>query len=194
MLNVVLFGPPGSGKGTQGKKIAEKFNLAHVSTGELCRKAISDNTAEGIIAKKFIDKGELVPDETIIDMLHRFLDKLPVDKGIIFDGFPRTVDQAAALTGILKNHGTELSVMLNLEVKKEELIDRLLKRAEKEDRGDDNIDTINKRLKVYEERTAPVIDFYKSEKLYKPVNGEGEIDEIFKMISESLEELSNIAH
>ncbi|MCU4176323.1 adenylate kinase [Carboxylicivirga sp. N1Y90] len=179
MLNVVIFGPPGSGKGTQGQKIAEKYELEHVSTGELCRKAIHTNTHEGVIAKSYIDKGELVPDETIIDMLDSFLEKLPVGKGIIFDGYPRTVGQAAALTEIMKEHGTKVSVMLNLEVEREELLNRLAKRGETSGRSDDNSGTIQKRLEVYDERTLPVIDFYKKKRLYKAVQGVGDIEEIF---------------
>jgi len=189
MLNVVIFGAPGSGKGTQSKKIAEKFNLAHVSTGELCRRAIHNNTAEGVIAKSYIDKGELVPDETIIDILDSFLEKLPVDQGIIFDGFPRTVAQAEALIEIMEEHGTKVSVLLNLEVKREELLKRLLKRAETEDRSDDNMETIQKRLEVYEEQTLPVIDFYRKKRLYKPIKGVGEVNDIFDRISDILNTL-----
>lgn len=179
MLNVVIFGPPGSGKGTQGQKIAEKYDLEHISTGELCRKAIYTNTHEGVIAKSYIDKGELVPDETIIDMLDSFLEKLPIGKGIIFDGYPRTVGQAEALTEIMKEHGSKVSVMLNLEVEREELLNRLSKRGETSGRSDDNSGTIQKRLEVYDERTLPVIDFYKKKRLYKAVKGVGDIDEIF---------------
>jgi len=189
MLNVVIFGAPGSGKGTQSKLIAEKFNLAHVSTGELCRRAIHNNTHEGVIAKSYIDKGELVPDETIIDMLDAFLEKLPIDKGIIFDGFPRTVAQAEALIEIMKEHGTKVKVLLNLEVEKDELLSRLLKRAETEDRSDDNMETIKKRLEVYEQQTLPVIEFYRKLRLYKPIKGVGNIDDIFGRISDVLSEL-----
>lgn len=189
MLNVVIFGAPGSGKGTQSKLIAEKFNLAHVSTGELCRRAIYNNTHEGVIAKSYIDKGELVPDETIIDMLDSFLEKLPIDQGIIFDGFPRTVAQAEALIEIMQEHGTKVSVLLNLEVEREELLSRLLKRAETEDRSDDNMETIKKRLEVYEQQTLPVIEFYRQKRLYKPIMGVGDIDEIFGRVCDVLNEL-----
>lgn len=189
MLNVVIFGPPGSGKGTQSKKIAEKFNLAHVSTGELCRRAIHNNTQEGVIAKTYIDRGELVPDDTIIDMLDNFLEKLPVDKGLIFDGFPRTVAQAEALIGIMKEHNTKVSVLLNLEVEREELLKRILKRGETSGRSDDNNTTINKRLEVYDAQTLPVIEFYRKKRLYKPIKGIGDIDDIFGRISEILNDL-----
>ncbi len=191
MLNVVIFGPPGSGKGTQGKKIAEKYDLAHVSTGELCRKAIHTNTHEGVIAKSYIDRGELVPDETIIDMLDAFLEHLPVGKGILFDGYPRTVAQAEALTQILADHGSKLSVMLNLEVEKEELMSRLLKRGETSGRSDDNDGTIKKRLEVYEAQTLPVIDFYKKKRLYKAIKGIGDIEEIFDRACVILDKVDN---
>lgn len=189
MLNVVIFGAPGSGKGTQSKKIAEEFDLAHVSTGELCRREIHNNTMEGVIAKSYIDRGELVPDDTIIDMLDNFLEKLPVDKGIIFDGFPRTVAQAEALISIMKEHGTKVSVLLNLEVEREELMTRILKRAETSGRSDDNMDTVNKRLAVYEEQTLPVIEFYRKKRLYKPINGVGDVDEIFGRIADILNKI-----
>jgi len=189
MLNVVIFGPPGSGKGTQSQKIAEKFNLAHVSTGDLCRQAIHNNTHEGVIAKSYIDRGELVPDETIIDMLDSFLEKLPVDQGMIFDGFPRTVAQAKALISMMAEHDTKVSVLLNLEVEREELLKRIIKRGETSGRSDDNHETINKRLKVYEAQTLPVIDFYRQLRLYKPINGVGNVDDIFGRISEILTEL-----
>ncbi len=189
MLNVVIFGPPGSGKGTQSKKIAEEFNLAHVSTGELCRRAIHNNTHEGVIAKAYIDRGELVPDATIIDMLDNFLEKLPVDQGIIFDGFPRTVAQAEALIKIMQEHGTKVSVLLNLEVEREELLKRILKRGETSGRSDDNNATINKRLEVYEAQTLPVIEFYRKKRLYKPIKGIGDVDDIFGQISEILNDL-----
>jgi len=189
MLNVVIFGPPGSGKGTQSQKIAEKFNLAHVSTGDLCRQAIHNNTHEGVIAKSFIDRGELVPDDTIIDMLDGFLEKLPAGKGMIFDGFPRTVAQAKALINIMKEHGTKVSVLLNLEVERDELMSRILKRGETSGRSDDNIETVNKRLEVYDEMTLPVIEFYRQLRLYKPINGVGDIDEIFGRISDVLNDL-----
>lgn len=188
MLNVVIFGPPGSGKGTQGIKIAEKYNLEHVSTGDLCRKAIHTNTHEGIIAKSYIDKGELVPDETITAMLDNFIEHLPAGKGIIFDGYPRTIAQAEALTQILNDHGTKLSVMIDLEVERKELIDRLLKRGEISGRSDDNEDTIKKRLEVYETQTMPLIEFYKKKQLYKSVKGVGDIEEIFANICKVLDD------
>ncbi len=187
MLNVVIFGPPGSGKGTQSEKIIEKFNLAHISTGDLLRAEISGHTQLGTIAKSFIDKGELVPDETIIGMIDNKIESLVGSKGVIFDGFPRTVDQAAALEELLAEHNSKVSVMVNLEVPKPELVDRLLKRGETSGRSDDNLETIEKRISVYEEQTSPVIDFYKKKKVYKAINGVGSIDEIFEAISSAIE-------
>ncbi|MBI9062475.1 MAG: adenylate kinase [Marinilabiliaceae bacterium] len=182
MLNVVIFGPPGSGKGTQSQKIIEKYGLTHISTGDLLRREIHTNTHLGVIAKSYIDRGELVPDETIIEMLDHFMDNLPKVKGIIFDGFPRTVIQAEAFQKMLKNNNTSLSVMLNLEVDRQELIDRLLLRGETSGRSDDNLETITKRLEVYENRTSPVISFYKEVKLYQAIKGMGSVDEIFQGI------------
>lgn len=187
MINVVIFGPPGSGKGTQGQIIAEKYNLEHVSTGDLLRAAITNNTREGVIAKSYIDKGELVPDETIIDMIDGLLEKLPMDRGVLFDGFPRTVAQAEALAEILKEHGRDLSTMLNLEVEEEELITRLLKRGETSGRSDDNMETIKKRLEVYNSQTLPVMDFYQTKGLYKAVAGMGTVEEIFERIAAVLD-------
>ena len=182
MLNVVIFGPPGSGKGTQSQKIIEKYGLTHISTGELLRREIHTNTHLGVIAKSYIDKGELVPDDTIIEMLDHYLDNNPIDKGIIFDGFPRTVFQAEAFQDMLKDYNTQLTVMLNLEVDRQELIDRLLKRGETSGRSDDNLETINKRLKVYEDRTSPVISFYEEINLYQAIEGMGSVEDIFQRI------------
>ncbi|WP_282036175.1 adenylate kinase [Saccharicrinis aurantiacus] len=187
MLNVVIFGPPGSGKGTQSENIIEKFNLAHISTGDLLRAEISGHTQLGTIAKSFIDKGELVPDETIIGMIDNKIESLVGAKGVIFDGFPRTVAQAEALEELLAEHNSKVSVMVNLEVPKEELVERLLKRGETSGRSDDNLETIEKRISVYESQTSPVIDFYKAKKVYKAIQGVGSVDGIFESISVAIE-------
>jgi len=187
MLNVVIFGPPGSGKGTQSEKIIEKYGLAHISTGDILRQEIKDGSELGNTAKAYIDKGELVPDATIIGMLEKKLASLSGAKGVIFDGFPRTVDQAAALKEMLHKHGEDVNVMLNLEVHREELIDRLLKRGEQSGRSDDNLETIEKRINVYQEQTAPVIDFYKKEGTYRSIKGIGGIDDIFGRICEAID-------
>ncbi|MGQ1787296.1 MULTISPECIES: adenylate kinase [unclassified Saccharicrinis] len=187
MLNVVIFGPPGSGKGTQSENIIKKYNLAHISTGDLLRAEISGHTQLGTIAKSFIDKGELVPDETIIGMIDNKIESLANTDGVIFDGFPRTEAQAAALDELLGEYKTKVSVMVNLEVPREELIERLLKRGETSGRSDDNLDTIEKRISVYETQTKPVIDFYKKKRVYKSIKGVGSIEEIFESISEAID-------
>lgn len=187
MLNVVIFGPPGSGKGTQSENIIKKYGLAHISTGDILRKEITENTQLGVLAKSYIDKGELVPDDVIIDMLDNKLDKLGKVAGVIFDGFPRTVDQAIALKNMLASYKTDVSVMVNLEVPKQELIDRLLLRGETSGRSDDNLETIEKRINVYEQQTKPVIEYYKQEKKYASIEGVGSIEEIFNRISTAID-------
>ncbi len=187
MLNVVIFGPPGSGKGTQSELIIEKYGFAHISTGDLLRYEISQHTQLGTIAKKYIDKGELVPDDVIIDMIDHKIEKLHGVKGVIFDGFPRTTEQAVSLKKMLLSHKHDVSIMLNLEVPKEELIERLLKRGETSGRSDDNLETIEKRINVYNSQTTPVIEFYKSEKKYAPIVGIGTVEEIFARIASAID-------
>lgn len=189
MLNTVIFGPPGSGKGTQSEKIIEKYGLEHISTGDLLRYEISHHTHLGTLAKSYIDKGNLVPDDLIIDMIDNKLDKLINVPGVIFDGFPRTIEQAEALKELLKSHSEEVSVMINLDVDRQELIDRLLKRGETSGRSDDNLETIEKRLSVYESQTTPVIDYYKKEKKLVEIKGIGEVDEIFGKIADAIDNL-----
>lgn len=187
MLNIVIFGPPGSGKGTQSEKIIAKYGVSHISTGDVLRKEMADGSELGIQAKGFIEKGELVPDSVIIGMLASTLDGLGKTTGVIFDGFPRTTAQAAALKEALKDRSTDVSVMLSLEVPKEELIDRLLLRGETSGRSDDNLETITKRIEVYNTQTAPVIDFYKGEGTYVSIKGVGEVDQIFSSIVAAVE-------
>ncbi len=187
MLNIVIFGPPGAGKGTQSEKLIEKYNLVHISTGDLLRSEIRGNTQLGTIAKSYIDKGELVPDETIIGMIDNKIESITNAAGIIFDGFPRTVAQAEALEKLLKEYKTNVSVMINLEAPKDELVQRLLKRGQVSGRSDDNLETIEKRISVYNEQTAPVIEFYKNKKLHKAVKGIGEIDDIFNEICANID-------
>ncbi len=187
MLNVVIFGPPGSGKGTQSENIIEKYKLAHISTGDLLRAEISGHTQLGTIAKSFIDKGELVPDETIIGMIDNKIESLVGSKGVIFDGFPRTVEQAKALEELLAEYKTKVNVMINLEVPKDELVTRLLERGKVSGRSDDNLETIEKRINVYESQTKPVIEFYKKKRVYKSIKGVGSIEEIFGSIAEVLD-------
>ena len=190
MLNVVIFGPPGAGKGTQSKKIIEKYGLKHISTGDLLRNEIASGSELGERIKAKIDKGKLISDEIITDILVNEIDKMGKDiPGIIFDGFPRTLDQAEILYRLLEERGMEVSVMINLEVDEEELIKRLLYRAKIAGRPDDNIDVIKKRLKVYHKKTEPVIDFYKKKGKFRKIDGSGSIDEIFARIDKVLSEL-----
>lgn len=186
MLNVVIFGPPGSGKGTQSEQIIDYFGLGHISTGDILRAEIKEGTELGKIAASFIDRGELVPDATIIGMLENKLNFLNSSKGVIFDGFPRTVAQAQALKEMLAKRGERIDVMLNLEVERQELIARLLKRGETSGRSDDNLETIEKRIAVYEAQTAPVMDFYKAEGSYHGIQGVGSVAEIFERIKEAI--------
>ena len=163
MTNVVIFGAPGSGKGTQSENIIAKYGFKHFSTGDILRKQIADQTELGKIAKQFIDEGKLVTDELIINMLDAELESAQGANGVIFDGFPRTYAQAEALKVMLNKRGTDVSVMLNIRVNEEELIKRLLERGKTSGCSDDNLETITKRIKTYNEQTTPVIDFYKKE-------------------------------
>jgi adenylate kinase len=181
MLNIVLFGPPGSGKGTQAEKIINKYNLKHLSTGDLLRAEIAGKTELGMKAKSIMDKGALVPDEIVIGMIDkRIHEKDP--KGFIFDGFPRTVAQAESLDKMLSGRKTSISLMISLDVKRQELINRLLKRGKEQGRSDDNLETIENRIKVYENQTKPVINYYDKQGKARYIDGMGSIEEIFKRI------------
>jgi Adenylate kinase and related kinases len=183
MLNIVIFGAPGSGKGTQSDLLKEKYSLFHISTGDVLRAEIKNQTELGKTAEGFISKGQLVPDGLIIDMLAGVLDSNKDSKGVIFDGFPRTLPQAVALTEMLNNRGTDVSAVVALEVEEAELIDRLLKRGQISGRSDDNLETIKSRLDVYNNQTSPLIDHYKQEGKYNGIHGMGSIEEIFGRIS-----------
>jgi len=184
MLNLVLFGPPGAGKGTQSHKLIEKYGLIHLSTGDLLRSQISQGTALGIEAKKLMDAGILVPDEIVIGMISHKLDESKGAKGFIFDGFPRTVAQAEALDSLLKAKNSRISGMIALEVTDDELEHRLLLRGKESGRPDDaNPEVIRKRIKEYNDKTAPVAGFYKNQDKFKSINGIGSVDEIFETIA-----------
>ena len=189
MLNIVIFGAPGSGKGTQSERIVEKYGINHISTGDVLRAEIKNGTELGKTAKGYIDQGQLIPDELMIDILGSVFDSFKDSKGVIFDGFPRTIAQAEALKKMLAERGQDVSVMVDLDVPEEELMVRLIKRGKDSGRADDNEETIKKRLHVYHSQTAPLIDWYKNEKKYQHINGLGTMDGMFADICEAVDKL-----
>lgn len=190
MLNLVLFGPPGAGKGTQSVKLVERFQLIHLSTGDLLRSEITAGTALGIEAKQLMDKGILVPDEVVIGMIRSKLTSNPQANGFIFDGFPRTIAQAEALDNLLKELHTSISGMLALEVNDEELIKRLLNRGKDSGRSDDQDESIiANRIKEYNNKTAPLASYYSARGKYTGVNGIGSLETIFNDLCGSIEKL-----
>ena len=189
MLNIVIFGAPGSGKGTQSERIVEKYGINHISTGDVLRAEIKNGTELGKTAKGYIDQGQLIPDELMVDILASVFDSFKDSKGVIFDGFPRTIAQAEALKKMLAERGQDVSVMLDLEVPEDELMVRLIKRGKDSGRADDNEETIKKRLHVYHSQTSPLIDWYKNEKKYQHINGLGTMEGIFAEICEAIDKL-----
>ncbi len=187
MLNIVLFGPPGSGKGTQAEKLIEKYKLIHISTGDLLRNEVAQQTQLGIEAKKIMDAGELVPDDIVIGMIDKKLKEHKDGPGFVFDGFPRTVEQARELRKALTDYDERVTMLISLEVPREELLIRLLKRGEETGRSDDNEETINNRIDVYERQTIPVIYYYEKMHKYVPVDGTGSIEDIFKRIVKKID-------
>jgi adenylate kinase len=193
MFNLILFGPPGSGKGTQSEKLIAKYHLKHLSTGDLLRNEISRKTPLGLEAKKNMDKGLLVPDEVVIGMINDALDNNPGVAGFLFDGFPRTAIQAEELDALLARKNTCIDVMLALDVSESELIKRLVKRGETSGRSDDsNEQVIKARIQEYHKKTASVADHYKKENKVEMINGEGTIDEIFKRLTDEINRLMKI--
>lgn len=183
MLNIVLFGPPGAGKGTQSEKLMAKYQLDHISTGDLFRKHLSEGTELGQKAQEYMDEGFLVPDEVVIGMVEDKIQSEPNSNGFIFDGFPRTVKQAEALDRLLNANNTPICCMIALEVPFEELKKRLLERGKISGRADDQSeDKINNRIQVYLDETLPVSEFYKTQSKFNGVNGVGTIDTIFEKI------------
>lgn len=192
MLNLVLFGPPGAGKGTQSQKLIEKHQLVHLSTGDLLRSEISKETALGKEAKQLMDQGLLVPDQVVINMISNCLDSNKNASGFIFDGFPRTVAQAEALDQLLTSKGASISGMIALDVADDELESRLLLRGKNSSRPDDaNPEVIRKRIAEYKAKTAVVANFYKGQNKFNSIDGVGNIDEIFTSISEVVDRLNS---
>ena len=186
MLNIVIFGAPGSGKGTQSALIADTYQVAHISTGDVLRAEIKQETELGNTAKTFIDKGQLVPDALIVDMLAATLDALKDAKGVIFDGYPRTIPQAEALQKMLNARGTDVSILLDLQVDDSELTTRLLERGKISGRYEDNLETIQSRLQVYHTQTAPLADFYERQGKRVAIKGMGRVEDVFAHIDEAI--------
>jgi len=193
MLNLILFGPPGSGKGTQAANLVEKYNLKHISTGNLLREEKAKETPLGLEAKRFMDQGLLVPDEVVIGMISTTLDnEAHKVKGFIFDGFPRTVAQAEALDKLMDFKQIAIDKVLALNVSEEELVKRILNRGKTSGRADDNDEnTIRQRVTEYENKTAPVAEFYKKQSKLVTIVGEGSVDEIFEQLTEQVEALQH---
>jgi adenylate kinase len=186
MLNIVLFGPPGAGKGTQSENIIDKYSLIHLSTGDLFRKHLGEGTELGKLAKSYMDEGNLVPDEVVIGMVKDKIANTQDSNGFIFDGFPRTVPQAIALDAVLKEFNTSVSGMVALDVPDDELRVRLMKRGKTSGRSDDqNMDKINNRINVYKEETIPVANYYANQGKLSKIHGVGSIADIFTGISDS---------
>lgn len=189
MFNIVIFGAPGCGKGTQSERLIDTYGLYHISTGEIFRDNIARKTPLGKIADVYIKQGQLIPDQLTVRMLEEVLENTPeTQKGVIFDGFPRTVPQAQALNHMLEKRGAKVNAVVGLEVPEDELIERILKRGRDTGREDDTLETVKKRLDVYHNTTSPVIDFYTESKIYKPIQGSGTVDEVFSKIKEHIDQ------
>ncbi|MGN0213924.1 MAG: adenylate kinase [Muribaculaceae bacterium] len=191
MFNIVIFGAPGSGKGTQSDKLIAQYNLFHISTGDVLRDHIKRGTELGKTANAYISEGKLIPDDLMISILDSVLDdnKDAVKEGVIFDGFPRTIPQAKSLKAMLERRGAKVNIVLGLEVEEEELIDRLIKRGLESGRSDDNLETIKKRLVVYHNQTSPLKQYYLDEGKYAAIEGTGSIDAIFGRIQEAVDKV-----
>lgn len=189
MLNIVLFGPPGAGKGTQSEKLIDKYNLTHLSTGDLFRKNISEGTELGKKAQSYMDAGNLVPDEVVIGMVEDKVKSTTNSNGFIFDGFPRTVAQASALDKIMEENGTPITIMLALDVDENELLERLINRGKDSGRPDDqDPEKIKNRFAVYHKETAPVAGFYEEQGKLNTIHGVGGIEAIFNKLSETIDQ------
>ena len=187
MFNIVIFGAPGSGKGTQSKMIVERYGFDYISTGDMLRQAISQGSELGRTAKEYIDRGQLVPDDLIVRLIADFLAGKHGSKGVIFDGFPRTLKQAEALKTMLNERGTDIHILLDLQVEDDELVDRLIERGKISGRSDDNPETIKARLDVYHTQTAPLATYYIGEGKHVAIKGIGQIEDIFERIAEAID-------
>jgi adenylate kinase len=192
MLNLVLFGPPGAGKGTQSEMLIKKYDLVHLSTGDILRNEIANGTPLGMKAKKLMDQGILVPDDVVIGMIRNKIEANPDAAGFIFDGFPRTIAQAEALDQLLAEKGESITAMLSLSVTREELIKRLLNRGKDSGRPDDaNPEIIAKRIEEYNDKTAPVMSYYQSQNKFHPTHGIGTKTEIFEQLCTAIDSLQH---
>ena len=192
MLNIILFGPPGAGKGTQSEKLISKYQLKHIATGDLFRKHLGEGTPLGKLAQRYMDEGNLVPDEVVIGMVDETIKENEGAKGFIFDGFPRTVAQASALDHLLEEKGTPITGMVALDVPEQELIDRIKNRGKTSGRTDDQEESkIVTRIQVYKNETLPVANYYDKKHKYAQISGVGEIEEIFKQICEKIDYLNS---
>ncbi|MBS7318608.1 adenylate kinase [Prevotella sp. P5-126] len=190
MKNIVIFGAPGSGKGTQSDLLIEKYGLGHISTGDVLRNEIKNGTELGKTAQSYIEKGALIPDDLMISILANVYDSFGKDHaGVIFDGFPRTIPQAEALKKMLDERGHKVAAMIELDVPEEELMTRLIKRGKESGRADDNEETIKKRLVVYHSQTMPLVEWYKKEGLHHHIDGLGTLDRIFGDIQKVIDNL-----
>ncbi len=187
MFNIVIFGAPGSGKGTQSENLIKNYGLFHISTGEVLRDQIKRGTELGKTAEAYISKGQLIPDDLMISILADILDNTPAAKdGVIFDGFPRTIEQAKALRTMLEKRGAKVDAVVGLHVDEDELVKRLLKRGEESGRSDDNLETIKNRLNVYHSQTQPLQKFYEEGGKYLAIEGMGTVEEIFDRIKAAI--------
>ena len=187
MLNILIFGPPGAGKGTQSLKISEKYNLKHISTGDILREEIRKNTALGRDAKSYMDKGHLVPDQLLIGILKCVIDSSMHVDGFVFDGFPRTLIQAEAFDKMMEESGQQIKMVLSLEVDQDEIVQRLVKRAAEQGRTDDTPEVVRNRQETYKRQTFPLLDYYEKQGKLVSLQGIGEIEDIFGNITKTIE-------